>query len=175
MIETKDLLLAKGRPEDWRAMYDYVWSRPSSFRYMILELSPSEEEARERMARTVAFQSQRQDAYTVFLKSTGEAIGFTGIAPFDGEIPAPGPAWEETGICLGPDFWGRGYGWQVLQRLLALAEERGAKTFVYSAWEENAASRALAEKAGFQEYAREAHTRPHDGLAYTLIKYKYIF
>ena len=166
MLETKDLIFGKARFEDWRAMYHNVWSRPESFRYMVPELSPDEAEAQERMRRTIGFQAERETAYTIFLKSTGEAIGFTGIAPLEGDV------WEETGICLGPDFWGRGYGWQVLQALLALAKEWGAKTFQYSSWEENAASRALAAKAGFRQCGAEELVRPHDGRKYTLLKYR---
>ena len=78
MIETKDLILDKAKLEDWRAMYRNVWSRPESFRYMVLELTTDEEEARERMRRTIEFQKSHE-AYTVFLRSTGEAIGFAVI------------------------------------------------------------------------------------------------
>lgn len=166
MLETKDLILGKAKFEDWEAMYRNVWSRRSSFRYMLLELSFSEEDAQDRMRRTIAFQSERGTAYTIFLKSTHEAIGFAGIAQLEGDV------WEETGICIGSDFWGRGYGTQVLDGLLAHAKELGAKTFIYSSWEENAASRALAAKAGFAQYATEERTRPHDGREYTLIKYR---
>ena len=165
MIETKDLILDKAKQEDWLPMYKNVWSRPESFRYMVLENSPSESEAQSRMERTIAFQ-QGRESYTVYLKSTREAIGFTGIAPLEGT------AWEETGICIGPDFWGRGYGWQILSALLDRAKELGANTFVYSSWEENLASRALAAKAGFTQYATERHVREHDGREYTLLKYK---
>lgn len=166
MIETKDLILDKARYEDWQAMYRNVWSRPQSFQYMVPELSPNEAEAQERMRRTIGFQTERKTAYTIFLKSAREAIGFAGIAQLEGNT------WEETGICLGPDFWGRGYGTQILNCLLCHAKELGAKTFVYSSWEENAASRALAEKAGFRQYGLERHTRPHDGREYTLVKYR---
>ena len=166
MLETKDLILRKAKFEDWEPMYRNVWSRPESFRYMMLEPSPSAEEAQERMRRTIAFQAERETAYTIFQKSTGEAMGFGGIARLEGDT------WEETGICLGPDFWGRGYGTQVLNCLLGHAWELGAREFVYSAWEENAASRALAAKAGFRQYAIERHTRPRDGYEYSLIKHK---
>ena len=97
MIETKDLILDKARYEDWQAMYRNVWSRPQSFQYMVPELSPNEAEAQERMRRTIGFQAERKTAYTIFLKSTREAIGFAGIAQLEGNT------WEETGICLGPD------------------------------------------------------------------------
>lgn len=166
MLEIKDLVLGKAKPTDWEAMYRNVWNRPSSFRYMMLELSTDEAEAQDRMRRTIAFQAERETAYTVFLKATGEAIGFAGIAKVEDDT------WEETGICIGPDFWGRGYGTQILDCLLTLARQRGAKEFIYSAWEENAVSRAMAEKAGFQQYAVEEHVRPHDGKVYTLMKFK---
>ncbi len=165
MIETKDLILDKAKLEDWRAMYRNVWSRPESFRYMVLELTTDEEEARERMRRTIEFQKSHE-AYTVFLRSTGEAIGFAGVEEME-----PG-AWGETGICLGPDFTGQGYGTQILEALLAYAKALGAREFRYSAWEENEASRALAERFGFQRVASEAYTREHDGRRYTLVRYR---
>ena len=165
MPTTQDLILRKARFDDWPAIYHNVWSRPESFRYMLLETTGSEPEAQDRIRRTIEFQKDRH-AYFVCLKSTGQAIGFTGIAPLEeGE-------WEETGICLGPDFCGRGYGWQVLQSLLALAKELGAKTFRYSSWEENAASRALAAKAGFTQYDSQPCTRPRDGQEYVLLKFR---
>lgn len=166
MIETKDLILDKARQEDWLPMYKNVWSRPESFRYMLPRLCPSESEARSRMERTIAFQSGSEHAYTVYLKQTHEAIGFTGLNRLDDTT------FEEAGICIGPDFWHRGYGWQILEALLTLAKTLGAKTFVYSSWEENTASRSMAAKAGFQEFAREPHVREHDGKRYVLIKYK---
>ncbi len=165
MLTTQDLILRKACFNDWPAIYHNVWSRPESFRYMLLETTGSEPEAQDRIRRTIDFQKDRH-AYFVCLKSTNEAIGFTGIAPLEGNV------WEETGICLGPDFWGQGYGWQVLQSLLALAKELGAKTFVYSSWEENEASRALAAKAGFEQYDVERHTRARDGREYVLLKFR---
>lgn len=166
MIETKDLIIGKARPEDWRAMYKNVWSRPESFRYMTPETSPDEAHAKDRMLRTVDFQSRNENAYTVFLKSTGEAIGFTGLNRLDYDT------WEEAGICIGPDFWRRGYGWQVLGALISRARELDAKELIYSAWEENAASRAMAEKAGFRQYAAERHVREHDGREFVMMKFK---
>lgn len=165
MLETRDLFLDKAKQEDWQAMYHNVWSRPESFRYMCYGLSANEEEARERMRRTADFQ-KGHDTFTVFLKSSGEAIGFAGVERLEGDI------WQETGICLGPDFWGRGYGGQILKCLLGYAKDRGAGELLYSSWEENQASRAMARKFGFTQYGAEKHVRSHDGKAYTLLKYR---
>ena len=151
MLETKDLILDKGRQEDWQAMYSNVWSRPESFRYMLPQLSLNEAEAKERMRRTIEFQKSH-DTYIVYLRSTHQAIGFAGVEQV-------GPdTWQEVGICLGPDFVGRGFGKQIVQCLLA--------------WEENTASIALAKAAGFTLVSQEPMTRPHDGQAYTLLKFK---
>lgn len=166
MLETRDLILDKARLGDWLPMYRNVWSRPETFRCMILEPTPSEAEARARMERTVAFQSRNPEAYTVFLRTAREAIGFANLNPINAAT------WEEGGICLGPDFWRRGYGWQILTALLSRAKALGAKEFIYSSWEENAASRAMAGKAGFTEFGREGHVREWDGRIYTLIKYR---
>ncbi|WP_322202672.1 GNAT family N-acetyltransferase [Acutalibacter intestini] len=165
MLETKDLILDKGRQEDWQAMYSNVWSRPESFRYMLPQLSLNEAEAKERMRRTIEFQKSH-DTYIVYLRSTHQAIGFAGVEQV-------GPdTWQEVGICLGPDFVGRGFGKQIVQCLLAYAKRLGAREFLYSTWEENTASIALAKAAGFTLVSQEPMTRPHDGQAYTLLKFK---
>ena len=165
MLETKDLIFGKARFEDWRAMYRNVWSRPESFRYMLPQLSLNEAEAKERMRRTIEFQKSH-DTYIVYLRSTHQAIGFAGVEQV-------GPdTWQEVGICLGPDFVGRGFGKQIVQCLLAYAKRLGAREFLYSTWEENTASIALAKAAGFTLVSQEPMTRPHDGQAYTLLKFK---
>ena len=106
-METKDLLLAKARFEDWADMYRNVWSRPETARYMLWQVTTSEEEAKTRMERTISWQSSH-DVWTVYEKSSGQAIGWAGLAEL-----SPG-VWQETSIALGPDFVGRGFGRQIL-------------------------------------------------------------
>ena len=57
MPETKDLILRKAVFEDWESLYRQVWSQPETARYMAWDLTASEEEARARMERTLAFQA----------------------------------------------------------------------------------------------------------------------
>ena len=39
MIETDDLILDKAVFEDWRGIYQNVWSRPESARYMLWKVT----------------------------------------------------------------------------------------------------------------------------------------
>ena len=163
-METCDLILDKARFEDWEELYRNVWSRPETARYMLWRVTSSEEEARARMERTVAWQSGH-DVWTVYEKSSGQAIGWAGLAEL-----SPG-VWEETGIALGPDFVGRGYGRQILELLMDLARERGGTGFRCSARAENAASRALITSCGFTLSAAEPCTDQRDGRPYVLETY----
>ena len=56
MIETDDLILDKAVFEDWRGIYQNVWSRPESARYMLWKVTESESEARIRIRKTMEFQ-----------------------------------------------------------------------------------------------------------------------
>ena len=78
MLETADLILDKAKPSDWKDMYYNVWSRPEAAKYMSWRLSESEEDAKERMLRTIEFQ-KTHDTYNVYEKASGKAIGFAGV------------------------------------------------------------------------------------------------
>ncbi|MBQ4370310.1 MAG: GNAT family N-acetyltransferase [Oscillospiraceae bacterium] len=165
MLETKDLILDKAKFSDWEDIYRRVWSRPECARYMFWRVTESEDEARERMERTIAFQKER-DAYFIYEKADGCAIGFAGV-----EQIWPGIC-RETGICIGPDYWGRGYGRQVLRALLQHCREKySAREFQYSAREKNEASVALALSEGFTLAEKKTVTDEKDGREYTLLKY----
>jgi len=165
MMETKDLILDKGKREDWRDMYRNVWSRPEAARYMKWNLSEREEDAPARMERTVAFQKDN-GMYVVYEKATGQAIGFAGVRKLSDTLC------EETGICLGPDFVGRGYGKQILGCLLQYAKEVcGAQEFQYSTREENAPSVALARSLGFVFVDAEDMEDERNGHRYRLLRF----
>lgn len=58
MIETKDLILRKGVFGDWRSMYENIWSQPQAARYMLWNVTTSEEDAMARMERTLRWQAE---------------------------------------------------------------------------------------------------------------------
>ena len=165
MLQTRDLILDKGKFEDWESMYRNVWSHPESAKYMQWRVTERPEDAPDRMRRNIQWQKVH-DTYFVYLKATGEAIGFAGEERISPTL------WEEGGICVGPDYVRRGYGKQILQCLLDYAKAQGAEEFVAYVREQNQASRALVASLGFTRYAAEERTDDRDGSTYTMLKFR---
>ena len=165
MIETESLILDKAKFSDWKEMYCNVWSQPESAKYMEWNITTSEENAKIRIMKTIAFQKEH-DTYLVYEKSTGKAIGFAGVEKIEPYI------YQEAGICLGPDYVGKGFGKQILQGLILYCkEEFRAKEFIYSTREENRASNRLAKSLGFTVISSVPKTDSKDGHSYNLLRY----
>ena len=144
MIETKDLILRKAVFEDWRDMYENVWSREETARYMLWSVTGSEEEAKSRMERTIAYQSRNPYGFIIAEKASGRAIGFAGMREIESGVV------EDTGIALGSGYVGRGYGKQVLTALVEAAfTQWGAGKVICSCRAQNEASRRLQLSCGF--------------------------
>ncbi len=166
MPETKDLILRKATMEDWKAMYRNIWSHPESAKYMVWDVTQSEEAAVSRMERTIAFQATHDYHWTVVEKVSMETIGWAGMAEY-----APG-VWGETGIALGPAFTGKGYGKQILNLLTDYARDKlGAKEFVACCRRGNEISQKLLLSCGFAYTHSEEVFHPRDQIPYILDHY----
>lgn len=162
MPETRDLLMKKARFEDWEDLYRNVWSREESARYMLWSVTASEEEARARMERTLNFQREHE-AWTVYEKSSGRAIGFAGMLERERGV------WEDCGVAVGPEYVGRGYGKQLLNALTRRAfEELGGEVFITACRAENAPSRGTILSCGFSFTHTEQRVDPRNDQPYTL-------
>ena len=167
MLETKDLILRKAEFDDWQDMYENVWSREETARHMLWDVTQSEEAARERMTRTVAYQQKNPTAYIVCERSSGKAIGFAGIMEIE-----PG-VYEDCGVALGPEYVGRGYGKQILSALVELVfGDLCASKFICSCRSENEASRRLQLSCGFIFSHTEERIDPRNDTPYVLEFYK---
>ena len=165
MIETVSLILDRAKFSDWKEMYRNVWSQPESARYMAWSITTSEEAAKIRIVKTIAFQKEH-DTYVVYEKSSGKAIGFAGVEKLEPCI------YQEAGICLGPNYVGKGFGRQILQGLIQYCKEQfGAKEFIYSTRDENTASNRLAKSFGFLLISSAAKIDSKDGHSYNLLQY----
>ena len=163
MLETKDLILDKAKYSDWVKMYNNVWSRADIAKYTVWRISESEDDARERILKTIEFQ-KNHDMYFVYERKSGDPIGFAGV-----EQLAP-RVYQEAGICLGPDYVGKGFGKQILKCLIEYCKlDLGAEEFIYSAREDNEASNRLAKSLDFCEIGTEL--REEGGHTYSWIKY----
>ena len=162
-LETKDLVLKKGQQDDWKDMYENLWRHPESAKYMVWKVTASEAEARDRMARTVAFEKKEKYALLVYEKATGQAIGFAGMKEIEPGI------FEESGIAIGPDYVGKGYGTQILRALLREAFIIcGATEFRAAARTVNLPSLRMQEKVGMRFSHTEECIDPRDGTPYQL-------
>lgn len=165
-METKDLIIKKAEFEDWQALYRNVWSRMETARYMLWDVTESEEAARERMARTIAWQSGHA-AWTVYQKETGEAIGFAGLMEIADGV------WEDTGVALGPEYTGRGWGKQILNALMEYVFlHRKGRTLICSCRRENARSRSVILACGLTYTHSETRVDPRNGDEYELEFYR---
>lgn len=165
MLVTKDLVLDKAKFSDWEEMYRNVWAHPEIGKYTEWRVSTSEDDAKERILKTIEFQKSH-DTYFVYEKTSGKPIGFAGVEELSPLVC------QEAGICLGPDYVGKGFGKQILQCLMQYCKkEFGAEEFIYSAREGNEASHRLAKSMGFNMTALEQRTDSQDGRCYNWIKY----
>ncbi len=164
--ETEHLRLGKARMEDWESMWKNVWSRPACARYMYWDVTETEEEARDRMRRTVEYQRLRPDAWLIYEKASGLAIGYTGLRELE-----PGVL-EETGICIGEDYFRRGYGREILRLLIRTVRERDFKEFLLYVRQDNTASRQLIRSEGLPFWKQEEVTWQKDGSRVILETYR---
>ena len=168
--KTKDLILKKAEFEDWKTIYYNLWRHKESAKYMLWQPTETDEDAKDRMKRTIAFEEKPENKYALFvyLKKTGEAIGFAGMRELERGI------YEETGIALGPEFVQKGYGRQILTTLLEEAGKLGAKEFHACNRIGNAASRVLQLSCGFVfDSLSEEKTDPRTGETYVLENHIY--
>ncbi len=163
MLETKDLIIKKGELKDWKDMYYNLWRHSESAKYMLWNVTTSEEDAKARMERTVKFEAEHPYAWIVYEKKSNQAIGFAGMEEIESGV------FEDMGVALGPDFVGRGYGKQIINALVDFARnELGAKKFLLSYREGNEASKRLQQSCGFLYSHSVEKTDPRNDMPYVL-------
>ncbi len=161
-LEGRHIRLRKARETDYLSMLSNVWGDEAVYRWMLYEPTRTEADALDRCRRSIRFQ-QDHFAYFIALRETDEAVGMCAIREDE-----PGH-WEETGICIGTAYQGRGYGREVVSLLLELAFERlGAADFRYGYFQDNIRSKKLAGAFGFRFDRTIALVRPWDGTPKTV-------
>lgn len=164
--ETRDLILRHPVFDDWEGMYRNLWSREESARYMLWDVTKSEKDAKARMERSIAFQTDKP-VWFVYEKESGEPIGFAGITQVDDGI------FEEAGIALGPDFTGRGYGKQILNALADYTRDSlCGRILRASCRNENVPSRGMIMGCGFRYISSENRIDPRNKTYYILEHYE---
>jgi L-ascorbate metabolism protein UlaG (beta-lactamase superfamily) len=106
------------------------------------DVTTSEEEAQDRIRRTIRY--QKNGGLSFIVTKDGEPIGFAGVIETE-----PG-VYEDTGGCLGPEFQRKGYGRQMLAALERLVFSLGAEKFIVAHRRENLPSKKVILARGFR-------------------------
>lgn len=149
MLETKDLILKPGDFSDWVSLYECFWSKEEVFTYMFQKPCASPETAQKKTAAYAGMHREVNTEFFIYSKETGNAIGLAGLKAL-----SPG-LFTITDIAMGPGFWHRGYGKQILATLTRLGFELGAEKVLFNCFQDNAASRNLALSCGYQYVGTE--------------------
>ncbi len=129
---------------------------------MLFQPTLTAADALDRCRRSILYQ-QDHPAWFVALKDTDEAVGLCAIKETD-----PGH-YEESGICIGRAFQGKGCGKEIVSFLLEPAfSELGADDFRYGYFRGNEKSKKIAEYFGFVYDRSEQIVRPRDGAVKTI-------
>ena len=161
-LEGMNICLRKARESDSDSMLRHVWGDEDVYRWMLYAPTFGADEALERCRRSIEYQKDHF-AYFISLKDTDEAFGMCAIR---GD---PEGHFEESGICIGKQYQGRGYGRETVALLLDLAFcKLGAEDFRYGYFEDNTRSGKLAEHFGFRYEKTYAMTREWDNSVKTI-------
>lgn len=168
-METRDLVIEKGVFTDWKDLLQNVLSQKKSAKYMLWNPIYSEEHARMNAKKMIEFQ-RTHDAWLVYEKKSNQAIGWAGVTEVEVGV------WEDSGIVIGSDFTGKGYGKQLLQCLIRYVfEEKKANKMICSCRSGNEVSRLLCQTLGFAYVASEDKIDQRNGEYYTLEYYELLY
>lgn len=159
MIETKDLILAKAKLEDLDSIYNNYWRYEETAKYMLWTPCKNKDEAKDRLEKVIEYQKERL-SFFVYEKNTGQAIGMAGLKEIEPTI------YEDSGIGIGKDFVGHGYGKQILNALLDYVFSHNASKVICSCHTDNIASSSLQKSCGMHYTHSEIVTRKKDTLQY---------
>lgn len=163
MLETKDLIIKRGKYEDWKDLYYNIWRHNESAKYMLWNVTTSEQDAKARMERTIEFEKNHPHCFIVYEKKSGQAIGWAGMEEIEEGVC------EDRGVAIGPAFVGQGYGKQILSALVDYAREAlGARKMLVNYRSQNWASKKVAEYCGFIYTHSENNVDPRNGETYVV-------
>lgn len=163
-IVLKDILLRKAKFDDYVDLYNNYWSNKITTQYMLWQVSENLNEAKQRIQRTIDFQSKTPISFVICQKSNNMPIGLVGFKEIEKDV------YEDVGLGIGTNYVKKGYGTQVLQAILKfLFENKNAKKVKTGAFKQNVASIKMQKRCGLKKVGKSVHTRQYDNLKYTEI------
>ena len=144
VLEGQKIRLRKAREDDHLSMLKHVWGDEAVYRWMLYRPTLTEEAALDRCRRSMDYQKEHY-AWFAALKETDEAIGLCAIRENE-----PGH-FEESGICIGAAFQGKGYATEMTRAVIAFGFDRiNLHRIEIDCRTENTASQRVIEKCGLK-------------------------
>jgi len=159
MIETKDLILKPYEIEDVKQAHENFLCQKETAKYTLWRPTNSIEDAKLKLD----YWTSNMDGVFFWLikeKKSEQVIGFISASRIDEK------SYGNVGIAIGLDYINKGYGSQVLEKLIDVVKDTGAKKLYYSHFEENEASKNLALKFGFRYYKSASRVRKYDNKSF---------
>lgn len=152
----KNIILRHAKEDDYKSLLENVWGDEEVYKWMLYTPTLTIEDAILRNHRSMEYQKTHY-AYYIALKDSDEAIGLCSIKEYEEN------RYEESGICIGKKYQGKGYGKEVVSLLLDLAFNKlNAKDFRYGYFINNIKSKKLADYFNFKYSETEEFIRPWD-------------
>jgi len=152
-LEARRLTIREFRTSDWRAVHSYA-SDPETVAYV--DWGPNtESDTRTFIRHAIAYQSSKPRTryeLAITIRESGDLIGGCGI-----EITHPERREGVIGYCFNKAHWGKGYGTEAAQALIAFEFSRLNMHRIFALCDpSNIASNRILEKAGM---TLEGHLR----------------
>ncbi len=156
-LETKDLIFKTEIPKnDVIKLHQNVFCHEECARYMLWKAS---EDIKWTIQRLEKWTNNEYELYYIYEKTSGSSIGFLTFLKDNLTV-------KNIGLCVGKDYFRKGYGSQILQCLIDYCKQLGVKKIEYSAFHDNVASVKLAKSKGFKFMYNKQSTREHDKLEF---------
>ena len=168
-IRTANLCLRKVRLEDAKDYFDRIGTSEDVTRGMLWEphtdISQSVASVEKSLRR---YGEGRCYRWAITEKGKDALIGIVELLRFDEQDHSCSFAYM-----LGEDFWGKGYGTEVLRTVFRFAfEEMGVKVIRADHFEDNPASGACMRKAGMTRVGREEGKYIKNGISHHAVLYE---
>ncbi len=157
-LNTKDLIFkAKISNDDIVKLHQNVFCHNECARYMLWKAYKDISYTIERLKK---WHNEIYEFYYVCEVKTNEPIGFLTFLRNEFIV-------KDIGLCVGKDYFRKGYGKQILKSLISYCKNNGVQEIEYSAFHENEASIGLAKSLGFTFSHNKKSIRNHDNLEFT--------
>ena len=165
-IKTQGLDLRRYEKKDMEFVMS-IWNDPEMGTYLPDPVFGQIDEIYQRALETLS--DDRSCWYFIAeLKETGERIGTCSIMPKEEFV-------YDIAYCVHKKYWRNGYASEMVQGIMEYARQKGIKKITVSVAKENAASKAVIKKFGFEIVGEGSFKKRGTNIVVANNQYEYVF